>query len=58
MGIKKMTDVIDIKKAKHTLAVKKAYRNWKSQCDENFDENTIPSHISIKTLKTEEGRKP
>ena len=45
-----MTDVVEIKKARIEMAVRRGYRNWKSQFKEDFGLETHLSDISTKTL--------
>ena len=45
-----MTEVIELEKAKLDMAVRRGYRNWKSQFQEDFGPDTRLSDVSIKTL--------
>jgi hypothetical protein len=45
-----MTGIVDIKEARLNVAVRRGYRNWKSQFRENFGRDTHLSDISTKTL--------
>jgi len=45
-----MTEVIELEKAKQDMAVRRGYRNWKSQFQEDFGSDTRLSDISTKTL--------
>lgn len=45
-----VTDVVEIKKARLEMAVRRGYRNWKSQFQEDFGLETHLSDISTKTL--------
>jgi hypothetical protein len=45
-----MTEVIELEKAKLDMAVRRGYRNWKSQFQEDFGPDTRLSDISTKTL--------
>src|SRR4030042_49692 len=45
-----MTEVIELEKAKLDMAVRRGYRNWKSQFQEDFGSGTRLSDISTKTL--------
>ena len=46
----KNNEVIDLKKARLELAVKRGYRNWVTHFKEAFDLKTRPSDISSETL--------
>jgi hypothetical protein len=48
--IRQMTEVIELEKAKLDMAVRRGYRNWKSQFQEDFGPDTRLSDVSIKTL--------
>lgn len=45
-----MTGVIELEKARLNMAVRKGYRNWKSQFNEDFGPDTKASDLSTKTL--------
>jgi hypothetical protein len=45
-----VTEVVEIKKARLEMAVRRGYRNWKSQFKEDFGFQTHLSDISTKTL--------
>ncbi len=45
-----MTDVVDLKKARFDIAVKRGFRNWRSRFEENFGKKTFLKDISDKTL--------
>ena len=45
-----MTEVVEIKKARLEMAVRRGFRNWKSQFGEDFGPETHLSDISTKTL--------
>jgi hypothetical protein len=45
-----VTEVVEIQKARLSMAVRKGYRNWKSQFKEDFGLDTHLSDISTKTL--------
>ncbi len=45
-----MTEVIELEKAKQDMAVRRGYRNWKSQFQEDFGPDTRLTDISTKTL--------
>ena len=45
-----MTEVVDIEKARLDVAVRKGYRNWRSQFNEDFSIKTCLPHLSLKTL--------
>jgi hypothetical protein len=45
-----MTGIVDIKEVRLNIAVRRGYRNWKSQFHEDFDRNTRLCDISTKTL--------
>jgi hypothetical protein len=45
-----VTEVVEIQKARLGMAVRKGYRNWKSQFKENFGLETHLSDLSTKTL--------
>ena len=45
-----MTEVVEIRKARLGMAVRKGYRNWNSQFKENFGLETHLSDLSTKTL--------
>ena len=45
-----MTEVIELEKAKLDMAVRRGYRNWKSQFQEEFGPTTRLADISRKTL--------
>ncbi|MEJ2725637.1 MAG: hypothetical protein P8175_13530 [Deltaproteobacteria bacterium] len=45
-----MTGVIELEKARLDMAVRKGYRNWKSQFNEDFGPDTKASDLSTKTL--------
>jgi len=45
-----MTDVVDLEKARLGIAVRKAYRNWKTQFEEDFGVETSLRDISTKSL--------
>ena len=47
-----MTEVVEINKARLEMAVRRGYRNWKSQFKEDFGPETHLSDISTKTLIT------
>jgi hypothetical protein len=45
-----MTGIVDIKEVRMNMAVRRGYRNWKSQFQENFGRETRLCDISTKTL--------
>ena len=45
-----MTGVVDIRKARLSVAVRRGFRNWKSQLNEEFGLETRLSQLSQKTL--------
>jgi hypothetical protein len=45
-----VTEVVEIRKARLAMAVRKGYRNWKSQFGEDFGLDTHLSDISTRTL--------
>jgi hypothetical protein len=45
-----VTEVVEIKKARLEMAVRRGFRNWKSQFGEDFGPETHLSDISTKTL--------
>ncbi|MFH1488982.1 MAG: hypothetical protein ABII06_08770 [Pseudomonadota bacterium] len=45
-----MTEVVDLEKARLGAAVKRGFRNWKSQFRENFGTNSTFSNLSRDTL--------
>lgn len=45
-----MTEVVEIQKARLEMAVRRGYRNWKSQFKEDFGLETRLADISTKTL--------
>jgi hypothetical protein len=45
-----VTDVIELEKARLDMAVRKGYRNWKSQFSEDFGSDTKACDLSNKTL--------
>jgi hypothetical protein len=45
-----MTEVIELEKAKLDMAVRRGYRNWRTQFQEEFGPDTRLSDISTKTL--------
>ncbi len=45
-----MTEVLSLEEARIELAIRKGYRNWRSQFHEEFNRKTRLSEISMKTL--------
>jgi hypothetical protein len=45
-----LPEIVDLEKARLDYAVKRAFRNWKSQFEEDFGSDTLLQHISHKTL--------